>query len=317
MPRQRGNQDPQTFQISPWQQRKQQPRTDDQPDYTQSRFAVQVRSDDQEHPILSIKTAKELVPPCHPAADPVAFCISPSPRKKLTSFEAYLALTTSGGYKGQIFDGDHSKRPGIKLQLLQVGRECTRDPDWQLVRCTISCHNGPDDASRPLHARDYDSLHMDDSPAASPATSAKGTRQNGASAANSKEDPQSSGPEQQQEPQQQQSSLDDMLGAAAASQETGQAFKHFRCKSTLAVITGADCIHLHAPPDLTLEEIELMGDHGLAAELDNSFALSFTCNSILADEPARAYLRSIGKGQFSSPLVNVGILQMNPWIINA
>lgn len=59
----------------------------------------------------------------------------------------------------------------------------------------------------------------------------------------------------------------------------GQAVAQRKDRSTLAVMTGADCIHLHAPPELTLEEIELMGD--LLLELRSSFPLGFTCHSIL------------------------------------
>ncbi|KAK9857190.1 hypothetical protein WJX84_001670 [Apatococcus fuscideae] len=211
MPRSRVSNDPQSFTISPWQQKKKQPRTKDPPEYSQSNFAIKPTLG-LHHPTHSIPEVSSKLPPesveqlCPPATSDQ---LGPS----LVESEAYLVLMDSGSVYGGAMDSRGRPKASLTLQRLTTGRECTRDPDWQLQ-------------------------------------------------------------EQLQQQQQQQQHRRSLCAQAQ--------------RSTLATMTGADCIYLQAPPDLTLEEVELMGD--LASELDSSFLLSFQCTSILAEEPAQTFL---------------------------
>lgn len=187
---------------------------------------------------------------------------------------------------GRIINNKGAPQARIRLHQLQIGRECTRDPDWQLVRCTICCNDVTGEASVPQLPHAQTELHAGVGQATSPDTPEGDPGHTRESATSSSTDLLSSNLRQEQQPQRRNSfnfNLNGFRTAAAAREATGQPAPDSRARSTLAVMTGADCIHLQAPPDLTMEEIELMGD--LAAELHDSFALSFTCNSIIVSCP--------------------------------
>lgn len=71
-------------------------------------------------------------------------------------------------WPGQILDANGAPKASIKLQQLQIGRECTRDPDWQLVRCTISTNESAGDKSVSPHREGHHTLQGDVVQAATP-----------------------------------------------------------------------------------------------------------------------------------------------------
>ena len=99
MPRSRVNNDPQSFTISPWQQKKKQPRTKDPPEYSQSNFAIKPTLG-LHHPTHSIPEVSSKLPPesveqlCPPATSDQ---LGPS----LVESEAYLVLMDSGSVYGE------------------------------------------------------------------------------------------------------------------------------------------------------------------------------------------------------------------------
>ena len=99
MPRHRATTDPQTFQVSPWQQKRRHPGCD-QPDYTQSRFSVGPKPAGLEQTPSSAANFNFSLPD-QPDTDPTEDVIPPSSEEGLASFEAFLALMDTGDYQGK------------------------------------------------------------------------------------------------------------------------------------------------------------------------------------------------------------------------
>ena len=174
----------------------------------------------------------------------------------------------------------------LSLQALTTGRECTRDPDWQLVRCTVSALQlaMEQSTSRSIESDSpsaADGRHDDQN---NPETAALGNavEQTARLPANQTSSLAGVVPsrkvQRHSQPSQGKSCFNGPASSGTTSNPATSGLQRQQI-STLGTLTGADCMHLHAPPDLTEDEIELMGE--LAGELEESFVLTFECQKIL------------------------------------
>ncbi len=174
----------------------------------------------------------------------------------------------------------------LSLQALTTGRECTRDPDWQLVRCTVSALQlaMEQSTSRSLDSDAFpaaDGRHNDQN---QPETAALANAVEQTARLPANQTASLAGPVPRQKVQHHSQPLPatNCFNRPASSKTTANSATYGPQRqhiSTLATLTGADCMHLHAPPDLTEDEIELMGE--LAGELEDSFVLTFECQKLL------------------------------------